>query len=83
VPEALANLFLGSAHWAQGDYQQAIDGLGQTVASLSGTRRYKRFGQVTLPAVQARAFLAACHAALGMFAAGSSLGEEGYRRGRS
>ena len=79
VSEALANLFLGAAHWAQGDYQQAIDGLGQTVASLSGTRRYERFGQATLPAVQARAFLAACHAELGLFAEGSTLGEEGLQ----
>jgi predicted ATPase/class 3 adenylate cyclase len=79
VREALAHLFLGAAHWAQGDYRRAIDSLRQTVASLAGTRRYERFGQATLPAVQARAFLAACHAELGLFAAGSTLGEEGLQ----
>ena len=77
VLEALANLFLGAACWAQGDYQQASDCLRQTVASLSGARRQERFGQATLPAVQARAFLAGCLAELGLFAEGSTLGEEG------
>ena len=77
VLEALANLFLGAAFWAQGDYQQASDCLRQTVASLSGARRQERFGQANLPAVQARAFLAACLAELGLFAEGSTLGEEG------
>jgi tetratricopeptide (TPR) repeat protein len=62
VLQALANLFLGAAYWAQGDYQQAIDCLGQTVASLDGPRRRERFGQATLPAVQSRAFLAVCSA---------------------
>jgi class 3 adenylate cyclase/tetratricopeptide (TPR) repeat protein len=79
VLEALANLFLGAAYWAQGDYHQAIDGLTQTMASLHGARRLERLGQATLPAVQARAFLAACHAELGTFTAGSSLGEEGLQ----
>src|SRR2546425_3123905 len=79
VREALANLFLGAAYWAQGDYQRAIDSLRQTVASLHGARRLERFGQANLPAAQARAFLAACHAELGMFTEGSSLGEEGLQ----
>jgi tetratricopeptide (TPR) repeat protein len=77
VLEALANLFLGAAFWAQGDYQQAIACLRQTMAALSGARRYERFGQATLPAVQARAFLAGCLAELGLFAEGHTLGEEG------
>jgi tetratricopeptide (TPR) repeat protein len=77
VLEALANLFLGAAFWAQGDYQQASDCFRQTVASLSGTRRYQRFGQATIPAVQSRAFLAGCLAELGLFAEAHTLGEEG------
>jgi tetratricopeptide (TPR) repeat protein len=76
---ALANLGLGYAYHAQGDYRRAIDCLGQTVASLDGERRRERFGQVQLPAVDARAFLAACHAELGMFATGRVLGEEALR----
>jgi tetratricopeptide (TPR) repeat protein len=79
VLQALANLFLGATYWAQGDYQWAIDCLEQTVASLHGAQCYERFGQATLPAVQARAFLAASAAELGQFAQGRSLGEEGLQ----
>jgi tetratricopeptide (TPR) repeat protein len=51
----------------------------QTAISLDGAQRRERFGQATLPAVQSRAFLAAGHAELGMFAEGRALGEEGLR----
>jgi predicted ATPase/class 3 adenylate cyclase len=77
VLQALAQQYLGATYWAQGDYLQAIDCLNQTVLSLAGAHRYERFGQAILPAVQSRAFLAACHAELGQFAAGHVLGEEG------
>ena len=79
VLQALANLFLGAAYWAQGHYRRAIECLGQTVAALDGARQYERFGQANLPAVQSRAFLAACHAEMGMFAEGHALGEEGLQ----
>ena len=79
VLHALANLYLGYAHWAQGDYGRAIVCFGQTVASVDGARRYERFGQVILPAVISRAWLAWCHAELGTFTEGSALGEEGLR----
>jgi tetratricopeptide (TPR) repeat protein len=79
VLQALANQYLGATHWAQGDYLRAIDCLGQTALSLSGARRYERFGQAILPSVQSRAFLAACHAELGQFAEGNVLGEEGLQ----
>jgi tetratricopeptide (TPR) repeat protein len=42
-------------------------------------RRHERFGQVVLPAVSSYAWLAWCHAELGMFAEGSALGQEGLR----
>ena len=45
----------------------------------TGARRYERFGQANLPAVQSRAFLAACHAEMGTFAEGRALGEEGLQ----
>jgi class 3 adenylate cyclase/tetratricopeptide (TPR) repeat protein len=77
VLQALANQFLGATYWAQGEYLQAIDCLEQTATSLSGAQRHERFGQAILPSVQSRAFLAACHAELGGFAAGRALGEEG------
>ena len=79
VLQALANQYLGSAYHAQGDYRRAIDCLGQTVAALDGARRRERFGQIILPAVLSRTFLALCHAELGTFAEGRALGEEGLR----
>jgi tetratricopeptide (TPR) repeat protein len=79
VLQALANLYLGLAHEAQGNYRRAIDCFGQTVASFEGARRRERFGQVNLPAVMSRAHLAWCHAELGTFAEGRILGEEGLR----
>jgi class 3 adenylate cyclase/tetratricopeptide (TPR) repeat protein len=79
VLHALANHYLGIAYQAQGDYRRAIDSLGQTVASLDGARRHERFGQVILPAVISRVWLAWCHAELGTFAEGWTLGDEGLR----
>jgi class 3 adenylate cyclase/tetratricopeptide (TPR) repeat protein len=79
VLQALANSYLGRAYHAQGNYHRAIDCLDLTVASLDGARRYERFGQLVLPAVLARTYLAWCHAELGTFAEGMSLGEEGLR----
>jgi tetratricopeptide (TPR) repeat protein len=75
----LANYYLGFAYEGQGDYHRAIDYFGQTVVSLEGAQRYERFGQIFLPAVLSRAWLAVCHAELGMFAEGSVFGEEGLR----
>jgi tetratricopeptide (TPR) repeat protein len=79
VLHALANQRLGIAYQAQGDYRRAIDCLEQIVVSLEGARRHERFGQVSLPAVTSRAWLASCHAELGTFAEGHALGEEGLR----
>jgi tetratricopeptide (TPR) repeat protein len=75
VGHALANLYLGAAHWAQGDYRC----LRQTIASLPSEQRRERHGQATLPSVQSLAFLAMCHAELGMFAEGRAFGEEGLQ----
>jgi tetratricopeptide (TPR) repeat protein len=74
---ALANLYLGGAYQAQGDYPRAINCLEQSVALLDRARSHERFGQVFLPAVSSRSRLALCHAELGTFAAGRALGEEG------
>jgi class 3 adenylate cyclase/tetratricopeptide (TPR) repeat protein len=79
VLPALVNNYLGRVYQTRGDYRRALDCFGQTVASLEGTRWHERFGQVLLPAVSSRAWLAWCHAELGMFAAGAALGEEGLR----
>jgi tetratricopeptide (TPR) repeat protein len=79
VLHALANLYLGEAYKAQGDYCRAIVCFRQTVVSLDGAQRYERFGQFILPAVDSCAWLAVCHAELGTFAEGKGLGEEGLR----
>ena len=79
VRQAQANQRLGFAYQAQGDYRRAIDCLRQSVAGFDGAQRRERFGQVILPAVLSRAYLAWCHAELGTFAEGRTLGEEGLR----
>jgi class 3 adenylate cyclase/tetratricopeptide (TPR) repeat protein len=76
-PHAMANQHLGFTYHAQGDYRQAIDCLEQTVAVLEGVRHDERFGGLYPPAVNSRAYLAACHAELGTFAEGRALGDEG------
>jgi class 3 adenylate cyclase/tetratricopeptide (TPR) repeat protein len=79
VLQALANQSLGFAYQFLGHYRRAIACFTQTVAFFEGTQRHERFGQVFLPAVQSRAFLAACHAHLSTFGEGRALGEEGLR----
>ena len=79
VLHAQANQRLGQALQAQGDYRRAIDCLRQSVAGFDGVSRREHFGQVILPAVLSRAYLAWCHAEVGTFAEGRSLGDEGLR----
>jgi len=79
ILHARANQYLGFAYHAQGAYRRAIDCFGKTVASLVGAQDHERFGQVILPAVLSRAWLAACHAELGLFTEGRALGDEGLR----
>ena len=79
VLQALANLRLGLAYHAQGEYRRAIDAFRQTVASLDGAQRRERFGQIIMPAVQSCAMLAWCHAELGTFTEGRAPGDEGMR----
>jgi class 3 adenylate cyclase/tetratricopeptide (TPR) repeat protein len=79
VLEALANLRLGLAYHAQGEYRRAIDAFRQTVASLDGAQRCERFGQIIIPVVQSCAMLAWCHAELGTFTEGGAPGDEGMR----
>jgi tetratricopeptide (TPR) repeat protein len=76
---AVANNYLGMAHHTQGEYQQAIAYCRRTVAALDDALRRERFGQVILPAVASRAFLAWSLAEMGQFAEGLAIGEEGCR----
>jgi hypothetical protein len=79
VLQALTNQRRGYSYQAQGDSRRAIECCGQMVAPLDRARRHERFGQVFLPSVNARAWLAACQAELGLFVAGRAFGEEGLR----
>src|SRR5262245_19671729 len=79
VLQALANLNIGLAYHAQGDYRRAIACFGQTVMALDVARWREYFGQTILPAVNARAHLAWCHAEVGTFAKGCALGNEGLQ----
>jgi tetratricopeptide (TPR) repeat protein len=78
VPHLLANLYLGFAYQARGEYRQAIGCLLRTVAPLDGVQGHERFGEL-IPAVFTPAYLAACHAELGTFAEGRSVGDAGLR----
>jgi class 3 adenylate cyclase/tetratricopeptide (TPR) repeat protein len=79
VLHALANQYLGFTYHDQSDYRRAIDCLRQTVAFFDGAGHHERFGQIFLPAVNSRAWLATCQAELGTFAEGNALAEEGLR----
>jgi tetratricopeptide (TPR) repeat protein len=79
VLQAQANQPLGIAYQAQGDYRRAIDCFRQTVSRLDGARRHERLGQFILPAVTSRVHLAGCHAELGLFAEGRTLGDASLR----
>jgi class 3 adenylate cyclase/tetratricopeptide (TPR) repeat protein len=79
VLHALANRELGQVYQARGDYRRAIDCYKQTMVTFEGARRRERFGEAVFPAVNSRAWLAECHAELGMFAEGHILGEEGLQ----
>jgi class 3 adenylate cyclase/tetratricopeptide (TPR) repeat protein len=77
VLQALANLRLGLAYGAQGDYRRAIDCLRQSMTFFEGARSRERFGQAHLPAVLSRAHFAWWYAELGMLAEGRAFGDEG------
>jgi tetratricopeptide (TPR) repeat protein len=70
---------LGMISLWQGNYHQAIDRLGQSVALLDGAQRHERFGTSTVVASSSCAWLAWGHAELGMFPDGSAFGDEGLQ----
>ena len=68
-----AALHLAIAYQACGDYRCAIDCLSAMAARLDETTGRARWGEL-IPAVFIPAYLAACHAELGTFADGTSMG---------
>src|SRR5262245_4704562 len=79
VPQAVAQYHLGKAYYTQGHYRRATDCFRQTVTFFDGARRHERFGGVFVNAVMARFWLTLCHADLGTFAEGWTIGAEGLQ----
>ncbi len=73
------SFYLGMIHHAMGDYQQAIEILTGTVASLKGELIREYFGLAAPPSVFARAWLVLCLSERGEFAAAAALAEESHR----
>lgn len=68
--EIEANVWLGHAHLARGDYREAERFLRAVTGALEGGRGRERLGSAWLPGAVARALLAACLAEQGQFTAG-------------
>src|SRR5881296_746069 len=75
----VANLRLGQAYLALGDYPRAREYFQSNVESLEGDLIRERFGEAHLPSVQTRLWLVHVLAARGEFAEGIARGEEGVQ----
>ena len=73
-----AALHLAIAYQARGDYRRAIDCLSTMAARFDDTTGRTRWGEI-IPAVFIPAYLAACHAELGAFAEGTSMGNSALK----
>jgi tetratricopeptide (TPR) repeat protein len=74
--KVVAQAYLGMAYYAIGDFPQALEFSQRARASLTGERRYARFGQVNPPAISSSVHVAWSLAELGDFAEGSRVAEE-------
>jgi class 3 adenylate cyclase/tetratricopeptide (TPR) repeat protein len=77
--QVVANFYGGTVYYDLGDYRRAVDCLGWNVESLKGDLIRERFGMTGLPSVLSRAYLSWALAELGVFAEGTTRGEEGVR----
>jgi len=77
--QVVGNLFLGMAYRARGDYREAIEHSGRTVAALEGDLMRERFGLPGLPSVISRTFLVCSLAERGEFSEGFARAEEAVR----
>jgi class 3 adenylate cyclase/tetratricopeptide (TPR) repeat protein len=75
----VANQYLGTSYYYLAEYRRAIELLRRGIESLQSDQNGDRFGQLILPSVQSRAWLTCCHAQLGDFAEGITVGEQGLR----
>jgi predicted ATPase/class 3 adenylate cyclase len=74
-----ARFFLGGVCHGAGDYRRAVECYRWIVDALDGDLIYERFGLASLPAVQARAYLALALAELGQFREALRHGEDAVR----
>jgi tetratricopeptide (TPR) repeat protein len=74
--QVTAQIYLGLAYHAVGDFRQALDISRQATASLTGARCYERYAMASLPAVVARFCMVRCLAELGGFDEGIRVGED-------
>jgi class 3 adenylate cyclase/tetratricopeptide (TPR) repeat protein len=77
--ELVGNQYLGMTYYYLAEYRRAMELLRRGIESLQGDQKGDRFGQLVLPSVQSRAWLNCCHAQLGEFAEGITVGEQGSR----
>ena len=77
--QIVANQRLGQAYLSLGDHRRAGECFRSNIESLQGELIRERFGEVGLPSVGSRLFLADLLAELGEFAEGIARGEEGVR----
>src|SRR4029434_3074315 len=75
--ELVANQYVGLAYYLLAEYRRAIELLRRGIESLQSDQNGDRFGQLILPSVQSRAWLACCHAQLGEFTEAMTVGEQG------
>ena len=75
--QVAADLYLGAACVALGDFRRATEHLGSTVRALKGELRRERFGLHGFPAAISRAYLSWALAERGDFEEAIALGREG------
>jgi class 3 adenylate cyclase/tetratricopeptide (TPR) repeat protein len=74
--QILANLGLGHACHAVGDYRRAVELLGRNVELLTGELVQERFGIAGLPSVLSRSFMVFSLTEMGEFATAHSVAQE-------
>jgi tetratricopeptide (TPR) repeat protein len=77
--QIVAQMLLGHACHAIGDYRRAVHLLKQNVAALTGELVRERFGSAALPSVFSRSWMAFSLVDLGAFAEAIAIGEEALR----
>jgi class 3 adenylate cyclase/tetratricopeptide (TPR) repeat protein len=75
----VANLGMGQAQHALGQYREAITSLSVSLEVLNPVTRLQRFGMNSPPAIACMTWLAWCHAERGEFSEGRARAEEGLQ----